>query len=172
MATKMLRANVAIYAAYPEAFADAANPTVAELNDPEFVKNISCAIEDSYTLNMTVSDSDDSIWICDIVDVQTPTFYYYDAALDGFRNDDHDAAGGYCLCFDLINNPDVPLILIKRIGKPQGDPWTVGDIASLYEVITDNPVDLLGDNEMIRLGARFKSTGNVAVNRTIAAWKA
>lgn len=169
MATKMLRANVAIYAAYPEAFADAANPTVAELNDTDFVKNISCAIEDSYTLNMTDSDSDDSISICDIGDVQTPTFYNYEASLDGFRDEDPDAAGVYNLFFDLFKNPDVPFILIKRIGKPQGDPWTVGDIASLYEVITDNPVDLLGDNEMIRLGARFKSTGNVNVNKTVTA---
>lgn len=169
MATKLLRANVAIYAAYPEAFADAANPTVAELNDPDFVKNISCAIEDSYTLNMTDSDSDDSISICDIGDVQTPTFYNYEASLDGFRDEDETAAGVYNEFFNLFKNLDVPFILVKRIGKPQNDPWVAGDIASLYEVITDNPVDLLGDNEMIRLGARFKTTGNVNVNRTIAA---
>lgn len=169
MATKLLRANVAIYAAYPEAFADAANPTIAELNDTNYVKNISCAIEDSYTLNMTDSDSDDSISICDIGDVSTPTFYNYEASLDGFRDEDPEAAGVYNLFFDLFKSLDVPYILIKRIGKPQTDAWTVNDIASMYSVITDNPVDLLGDNEMIRLGARFKATGDVNVNYSVIA---
>jgi hypothetical protein len=169
MATKLLRANVAIYAAYPEAFADVTAPTVAELNNEDFVKNISCAIEDSYSLNMTDSDSDDSISICDIGDVQTPTFYNYEATLDGFRDEDLDADGVYNLFFDLFKSPDVPYILVKRIGTPQTDPWVASDIASLYEVITDNPVDLLGDNEMIRLGARFKTTGNVNVNVDVAA---
>lgn len=169
MATKLLRANVGIWAAYPEAFADVANPTIAELNDDTYVKNISCAIEDSYTLNMTDSDTDDSISICDIGDVQTPTFQNYEASLDGFRDEDLDFDGLYNLFFDLFKNKDVPFVLIKRVGKPQNDPFEVGDIISMYEVTTDNPVDLLGDNEMIRLGARFKPTGNLNVNYSVAA---
>lgn len=168
MATKLLRANVAIYAAYPEAFANAATPTAAELNDATMVHNISCAIEDSYTLNMTDSDTDDTISICDIGDVQTPTFQNYEASLDGFRDVDPAFDGFYNLFFRLFKAIDVPYILIKRIGKPQDEPWVAGDIASLYEVRTDNPVDLIGDNEMIRLGARFKPTGNVNVNVEVA----
>ena len=168
MATKLLRANVAIYAAYPEAFANPAEPTAAELNDETFVKNISCAIEDSYTLNMTDSDTDDSISICDIGDVQTPTFQNYEASLDGFRDVDLTYEGVYNLFFNLFKAIDVPYILVKRIGKPQDEPWVPGDIASMYEVRTDNPVDLIGDNEMIRLGARFKPTGNVNTNVDVA----
>lgn len=169
MAQKLLRANVAIFAAYPEAFANAAEPTVDELNDEDFVKNISCAIEDSYTLNMTDSDADDSISICDVGDVQTPTFYNYEASLDGFRDEDLTYDGVYNLFFDLFKNKDVPYFLIKRIGKPQDEPFVVGDIVSLYEVVTDNPVDLVGDGEMIRLGARFKATGNLNINYSVAA---
>ncbi len=169
MATKLLRANVGIYFAYPEAFADPAAPTVAELNDPAFVKNISCAIEDSYTLNMTDSDTDDSISICDVGDVQTPTFYNYEASLDGFRDEDLTYAGVYNLFFNLFKNKDVPGWLIKRIGKDQAAPFAVGDIVSMYEVTTDNPVDLVGDGEMIRLGARFKSSGSLNVNYSVAA---
>lgn len=168
MATKLLRANVGIWAAYPEAFANAAEPTVAELNDADFVHNISCAIEDSYTLNMTDSDTDDSISICDIGDVQTPTFQNYEASLDGFRDVDLTFDGVYNLFFNLFKHLDVPYILIKRIGKPQDEPFVLGDIVSMYEVRTDNPVDLIGDNEMIRLGARFKPTGNVNVNVEVA----
>src|SRR5690625_6940169 len=88
MATKMLRGYVTIWAAYPEAFANPAEPTAAEINNEDLVFNISCAIEDSYTLNMVGSDTDDSISICDIGDVQTPTFQNYEASLDGFRDED------------------------------------------------------------------------------------
>ena len=71
---KLLRANVGIWAAYPEAFEDPENPTAAELNDwfeygtneDAMVFNISCAILDDYTLNMADSDTDDSMSICDI----------------------------------------------------------------------------------------------------------
>lgn len=164
MATKMLRGNVTIWAAYPEAFADLANPTAAEMGNTDMVFNISCAIEDGYTLNMTGSDADDSMTICDIGDVQTPTFYNYEASLDGFRDEDIDATGVYNLFFDLFKNLDIPYILIKRIGKGNETAATVGDTVSMYEVITDNPEDLVGDNEMIRLGARFKTTGNLNVN--------
>lgn len=164
MSTKMLRGNVTIWAAYPEAFANAAEPTAAEMNNPDMVFNISCAIEDSYTLNMTSSDTDDSISICDIGDVQTATFHNYEAELDGFRDSDPQFDGFYNLFFRLFKAKDVPYILIKRIGGGQTDPAEAGQPVSMYEVVTDNPVDLVGDNEMIRLGARFKPTGNVNVN--------
>lgn len=164
MATKMLRGYVTIWAAYPEAFANPAEPTAAEINNEDLVFNISCAIEDSYTLNMVGSDTDDSISICDIGDVQTPTFQNYEASLDGFRDEDPDFDGYYNLFFRLFNGIDRPYILIKRIGRDQTEPAQPGDTVSMYEVITDNPIDIIGDNEMIRLGARFKPTGNVNVN--------
>src|SRR5690625_6709702 len=85
---KVLRGNVRIVAAYPEAFADPANPTAAELNDTDFVKDISCAIEDSYTLNMSDSDTSDSRTICDSGQLQTATFENYEASLAGLRDED------------------------------------------------------------------------------------
>lgn len=164
MATKMLRGHVTIWAAYPEAFANAAEPTAAELNNEDLVFNISCAIEDTYTLNMTGSDTDDSISICDIGDVQTPTFQNYEASLDGFRDEDPEFDGVYNLFFNLFNGLDRPYILVKRIGPNNTDLAEPGQTVSLYEVNTDNPIDIIGDNEMIRLGARFKPTGNLNVN--------
>src|SRR5690606_30727457 len=107
MVQKMLRGNVTIVAAEPEAFADASAPTAAELNNATLVYNISCAITDDYTLNMTDSDTDDSRSICDIGQVATPTFYNYEASLDGFRDADVDAAGVYNLFRDLFRAPDV-----------------------------------------------------------------
>src|SRR5688572_15995544 len=91
---KLLRANVGIYAAYPEAFANPATPTAAELNaqfvytttETNMVFNISCAVLDDYTLNMSDSDTDDSLSICDVGNVESPTFQNYEASLDGFRD--------------------------------------------------------------------------------------
>lgn len=169
MAQKMLRGNVTIVAADPEAFADPAAPTATELNNATLVYNISCAITDDYTLNMTESDTDDSRSICDIGQVATPTFFNYEASLDGFRDADLDATGVYNLFRDLFRAPDVPYILIKRIGGANTTPFAVGDTISMYEVNTDYPVDIVEDGSPIMFGARFKSTGNLNVNYEVAA---
>lgn len=168
MTQKMLRGNVTIYAFAPEAFADPANPTVAELNGP-LGYNISCAITDDYTLNMAESDTDDSRSICDIGTVATPTFQNYEASLDGFRDEDVTAAGVYNLFRDLFRAEDVPFILLKRIGKSNNEAFAAGDIVSLYEVNTDIPVDVVEDGSPILFGARFKTTGNVNVNVDVTA---
>lgn len=165
---KLLRANVRIDVAYPEAFLNLATPTVAELNGP-MVFNISCAIEDTYELNQTDSDTDDSISICDIGNVSTPTFRNYAGSLDLFRDKSLTDNGVFNLAFNKLKAIDVPVILIKRIGKLQSLPHAVGDIVSLYSFTTDNPVDLVEDTSMIRLGARFKPTGGILTNYTVVA---
>lgn len=174
---KLLRANVGIYAYYPEAFEDAANPTVAELNDlfaystneDALGFNISCAILDDYTLNMTDSDTDDSLSICDIGNVSTPTFQNYEASLDGFRDRSVTDNGVFNLFFDLFKGVDRPFILVKRIGYAQDAPFAVGQTISMYGVNTDYPIDLVDDNTMLQLGARFKPTGDVNINYEVAA---
>lgn len=156
---KVLRGNVEIFAAYPEAFADRDNPTAAELNDTDFVKIISCAVEDSYTLNPTSSDTDNSMSVCDTAQVDTPTFSNYEASLDGFRDKDLDANGFYNLFRDLFKNKGVPYILGKRIGKAQGTPFAPSDTISMYAVTTDNPVDIDDAGAPVQMGARFKTDG-------------
>lgn len=166
---KLLRGNVRIDAFYPEAFADLSAPTVAELNNTTFRFAISCAIEDSYTLNQTDSDTDDSISICDIGDVQSATFINYEASLDGFRDADVNANGVYNLFFNLFKAKGVPFVLVKRIGKPNDENYALGDTVSLYVVTTDNPEDLVEDGSMVRLGARFKPQGGANINHKVAA---
>ena len=65
MATKMLRPNVGLYVATSDAFADWRAPTLTEITDAAKVFNISPAVTDDYTLNMTDSDTDDSLAIVD-----------------------------------------------------------------------------------------------------------
>jgi len=165
---KVLRGNVAIYAFEEGAFADPAAPTVAELNGA-LGYDISCAISDDYTLNMAESDTDDSRSICDIGTVATPTFQNYEASLDGFRDVDTTAAGVYNLFRDLFRAPDVPYILVKRIGPAQAEAFATGQIISMFGVNTDIPVDVVEDGSPIMFGARFTTTGDVNVNYTVAA---
>lgn len=164
MPTKMLRPNVGIYVAASDAFANWAAPTLTEITDATKVFNISPAVTDDYTLNMTDSESDSSLAIVDNADVQTPTYYNYEASLDGFRDESLSATSVYNKFRDLFSTPDVKYYLIKRIGKAHDAAFAAGDEISIYGVKTDYPVDLVGDGEMIRLGARFLTTGEVAVN--------
>jgi hypothetical protein len=174
---KLLRANVQILAAYPEAFADPTAPTAAELNDQfaygtnedAMVFNISCAILDDYTLNMSDPETDDSISICDIGNVETPTFDNYEASLDGFRDRSVTDNGVFNLFFDLFKGVDRPFFLIKRIGKAQNAAYLTNgsDVISMYGVKTDFPVDLVEDNTMLQFGARFKTTGDLNTNYSV-----
>jgi hypothetical protein len=164
MATKLLRPNVGIYVATADAFADYKSPTLAEITDATKVFNISPAVTDDYTLNMTDSATDTSLAIVDNASVETPTFYNYEASLDGFRDTDPTATSVYNKFRDLFDTPDVKYYLIKRVGSAHDAAFATGQLVSVYGVKTDFPVDLVGDGEMLRIGARFLTTGEVAVN--------
>jgi hypothetical protein len=169
MATKLLRPNVGIYVAAADAFADWTAPTLTEITSATKVFNISPAVTDDYTLNMTDSASDNSLAIVDNATVNTPTYYNYEASLDGFRDENTSATSVYNKFRDLFAAPDVKYYLIKRVGKAHSAAFAAGDEISIYGVKTDFPVDLLGDGEMLRIGARFLTTGEVKVNVAVAA---
>lgn len=174
--TKLLRGNFSVYAFYPEAVEDWTSLSAAELNDAlasGLAFDISCALtDDSVDINLTDSDTDDSISICDIGNVQTPTFFNYNVSFDSFRNG--PAASGpavavYELPVDLFSGADRPYYIAKRIGAPQGTAFAAGQELSIYGVNTDYPVDVLGDGENILFGSRFKPNGQVYTNGTIGA---
>jgi len=169
MPTKLLRPNVGIFVAASDAFANWAAPTLAELTAPTKVFNVSQAIADNYTLNMTDSDVDNSLSMTDNAQVNTPTLYNYEASFDGFRDADASATSVYNKFRDLFAAADVKYYLIKRVGKTHDAAFAAGDEISIYGVKTDFPVDLVGDGEMLRIGARFLTTGEVKVNVAVAA---
>jgi len=180
MATKMLRPNVGLFVATSDAFAGADitastwAPTLAQLTDPTKVYNISAAVTDDYTLNMTDSDTDSSLAIVDSASVSTPTLYNYEASLDGFVDANTGAESAYNLFKSKFADAAVgtKYYLIKRIGKTANAAFAQGDLVSVYGVTTDYPVDLIGDGEMIRIGARFLTTGELAVNVAVASGSA
>ena len=167
--TKMLRPNVGIYVATADAFADWKAPTLTEITNATKVFNISPAVTDDYTLNMTDSQADTSLSIIDNADVQTPTYTNYEASLDLFRDANLAANSVYNKALSLFDEPDVKYYLVKRVGKTHEADFEAGDEVSVYGVRTDFPVDIVGDAEMVRLGARFLTTGEVAVNVTVGA---
>ena len=126
MATKMLRPNVGIYVATANAFADWTAPTLTEITNASNVFNISPAVTDDYTLNMTDSASDNSLAIVDNASVTTPTYYNYEASLDGFRDADASAASVYNKFRDLFAAADVKYYLIKRVGKAHDAAFAAG----------------------------------------------
>jgi hypothetical protein len=172
MATKMLRPNVGIYVAAGNAFADWKAPTLAEITDATKVFNISQAVTDDYTLNQTESQSDNSLSIVDNADVTTPTYYNYEASLDGFRDENLSATSVYNKFRDLFKTADVKYYLIKRVGFEHDDAFATGQEISIFGVKTDYPTELIGDGEMVRMGARFLTTGEVAVNVAVGAGSA
>jgi len=167
--TKMLRPNVGIYVAAADAFADWTAPTLTEITSATKVFNISPAVTDGYTLNMTDSQSDNSLSVVDNADVQTPTYNNYEASFDVFRDANLTATSVYNKARDLFAAADVKYYLIKRIGKTHEADFAAGDEISIYGVKTDFPVDIVGDGEMVRLGARFLTTGEVKVNIAVGA---
>ncbi len=169
MATKMLRPNVGIYVAAADAFADWTAPTLTEITSATKVFNISPAVTDDYTLNMTDSSTDNSLAVVDNASVSTPTYFNYEASLDGFRDENASASSVYNKFRDLFATADVKYYLIKRVGKTHDAAFEAGDEISIYGVKTDFPVDLVGDGEMLRIGARFLTTGEVKVNVAVAA---
>ena len=175
---KMLRGNVTVLAAYPEAFKDPAAPTAAELNDwfvygtneAAMVFNISCALlDDGTVLNLTDSETDDTRTICDVGQVQNPTYKTYETSLDALRDASVTDLGTYNLFFELFNAPDRPFWLIKRIGGSNKTPFAIGDDIQMFGVTTDLPNDLVDDNEWVKLGARFQPTGEINFNYRLVA---
>lgn len=175
MPTKLLRGNFSVYAFFPEAIANWAAPggtalQTAITNGLGF--DISCALtDDSVDINLTDSDTDDSLSICDIGNVQTPTTFNYNVSFDSFRNGPVSAGAAvavYELPLNLFSNVDLPFYIVKRIGPAQGTALAAGQVVSIYGVTTDYPVDVLGDQENILFGSRFKTSGAVYTNATLA----
>lgn len=175
---KLLRANVRVLAAYPEAFANPEAPTAAELNDQfvygtnedAMVFNIACAItDDGYTANVTDSETDDTRTICDVGQVQTPTFSTYEVSLDALRDAVVTDNGVFNLFFDLFKGIDRPFIIVTSVGKESDAPFAIGDDVTLFGVTTDNPIDVVDDNSLLKFGARFKNTGDVTQNYRLVA---
>lgn len=169
MPSKLLRGNTKISVVEYEAIADPAAPTSAELNGA-LSYDISCAVLDDYTLNLTDSDTDDTLTVCDVGNVETRTFTNYEGELTGLKDADlSDNASVYNTFFRLFLAPDNKYWLVKRIGQPQAAAYASGQTVSLYAFTTDYPTNNADDGSMLSMTANLKPSGEVHVNYTLAA---
>lgn len=174
--TKLLRGHFSVYAFFPEAVTNWETISAAELNAAladGLGFDISCALsDDSVSINQTDSDTDDSISICDIGNVSTPTFFNYEVTFDSFRNGPA-SLGQTVAVYDvppaLFPTADLPFYIVKRIGPAQGDAFAAGQEVSVFGVRTDFPTDVLADGSNILFGSRFKPTGELNTNTALAA---
>lgn len=169
--TKLLRGHHSVFTFFPEASSNWEAPTPEELNDALELGlgfDISCALEDaSVAIGLTDSDTDDSISICDIAQVATPTFFNYEVEFDSFRNGpetEEALTPVYELPVMLFSNAGLPYYIVRRVGPPQGEAFAAGQTINIFGVDTDYPADILGDNSMIMFGSRFKPNGQVNTN--------
>jgi hypothetical protein len=173
--SKLLRPNVGIYIATADAFGNADvtstsfAPTLAQVTDATKIYNVSPALTDNYTLNLTDSDTNSSLSVVDAANSSMPTAYNYEASFDGFV--DANGSTSFYNQFKTLITAAVgtKYYLIKRIGKPHDSAMALGDVVSVFGVTLDYPDDIIADGEPIKVGARFIPTGEAAVNVAVAA---
>ena len=166
---KVLRGSTSIWAFRPEAFANPALPTTTELNNTTYGTDISCSVEDAYTLNLTDSDTDDSLSVCDTGQSQTPTSANYEVSLDLFADENSVATGVFNKARDLFRKKGNDYYIVKRLNIAQGTAAAVGHVIYIYKVRTDNMQLLTDRGEAVKYGARFKPQGEVYSDVVVAA---
>lgn len=121
--------------------------------------NVTCAITtDGFTLNLTDSAEDDERSLCEPGNVVDLTDLNFDADFTGFR----DATPGntdsvYEVWRLLTFAPDVPYILVHRVGYSSDTTFAVGQEIDVYVVETDLPVDVHADGSKQKIQQSFIS---------------
>lgn len=166
---RLFRQTVRIDLAYPEAFANPATPTAAELNNAVLVKNITCALdEDTTEFTLNDPDTDDSLSFCDAAGSQTATFKNPNVVLSAYRDADRSASGVYDLALQLLAFEDVPYIAILRIGLPETTAYGVNQFIRMVGGSTDIPVSLEESGENARIQNTILPNGFVNWNYKVA----
>ena len=166
---RIFRQTVRIDLAYPEAFANFAAPTAAELNNATLVKNITCALdEESTEFTLNDPDTDDSLSWCDPAGTQTATFKNPNVTLVAYRDADRSAAGIYALALSHLNSPDNPLIAILRVGLPYGTAYATNQFIRMVGGKTDLPVNVEENGSNARISNTLLPDGTVNWNYKIA----
>lgn len=176
--TRLSRPNQTWAIAYPEAFANPATPTSAELNTARFVHLLSCALtEDGTELTLGDSDTDDTVTFCDIGNVTTPTTNTVTAAFTWLMDANTGGSGStvdltslYNKATAMLSYPDKPYWVISRTGPnaSQDIAFAVGQVIKMALVTTDYSFPVLENNTPIRSTQNFVYSGSSNWNYLIA----
>ena len=126
--------------------------------------NISCALLDSLNLGLAASATDTELTVCSIGNEAVPTFYNVNCVLEIFRDKNKSDTGVFNLATMLLCAADTRYAVIDRIGKSSTAVLTASDVISIYEIKTDNPVDVKADQANLKLQQTPDPTGLVNVN--------
>jgi hypothetical protein len=172
---RLYRENVTFLLCQPEAFANRAAPTAAELNQAagaatawwnyttnsqKLVHNITCALnEDGTDFTLGDSDMDSTVTFCDKAGVQTPTFYNPTVMFEAFRDADKDSTsagqGEFNEAYNLLAFAGAEYIAVLRIGQKSNTPFAINDIVKMVAVKTDVGIDVGGSGENLRISQSF-----------------
>lgn len=158
-----------------------AAPTTAALNYWQSVSgngstnagaggNVSCALKDDLKLSLTDSSTDKDRTICSVGLAEALTFYNFQADFTIFRDQDLTSTTSvFNMAKDLVRAPDIPYIIVHRIGKPSSAVFAVGDEVDLYYAWTDNPVPVYADGGNQQVKQTFIPKNIVNISYTLAA---
>ncbi len=165
---RLYRENVLFALADPEAFADRAHPTAAELNGP-LVYNVTCAIwEDDTEFTLGDPDVDDGLTFCSKAGESTPTFDNPTVVYSALRDADRTADGVFNRTFARLAFPDREFIAILRLGKDSDVAFATTDEVKMVHVATDYPVGVVASGENARITQNFLPRGWVNWNYKVA----
>lgn len=131
--------------------------------------NISGAVLDDMDLGLGASSTDNELVLTSIGNEVTPTYKTVDATLTVLRDKNKADTGVFNLATKLVVAADVRYAIVDRIGYVAGEPFAVGQIVSLYEVHTDNPVDQKADRANLKVQQVPVPSGVVTSQYQIAA---
>lgn len=167
---RLFRQTVRIDIAYPEAFANPASPTAAELNNATLVKNITCALDEENTeIGLNDPDTDDSLSFCDAAGSESATFKNPNVVLTAYRDADRSATATYALAFNHLAFPDEPYIVILRVGAAYDAAYATNQFIKMVGGRSDLPVSLEENGENARIQNTILPDGFVNWNYKILA---
>lgn len=166
---RLFRESVDWFIAFPEAFANFDAPTVAELDNTDLVRRITCAAaEDDTNFDLADSDTDDSLSFCQRAGDTTLTFVNAEASVTIYRSSDPTDSNQANEAFGLLAFPGITVYLIKRIGEEPGTAWATGQRIYVGKFETDYPQDVADAGDTVRLTQSLLFQGDVNWKYTLA----
>jgi hypothetical protein len=157
---RLYRKSIFLGLAYKEAFVNPSAPTAAELNNANYVIDLTCALwEESTEFTLGDPTTDDGLTFCDDAGSTTTTSQNPTIVYTALRDEDRVAAGLYNNAFDHLAFPDINYYAIERVGKANTAPFAIGDSVRLVAVKTDQPVDVLDKDANALLQQTFLKDG-------------
>lgn len=167
---RLYRESITFLLAEPEAFADRTAPTAAELNNADLVYNVTCALwEDETEFTLGDPDTDDGLTFCSKAGVSDPTFDNPTVVFSALRDEDRTANGVFNGTFERLAWADREYIAVLRVGPDSDVAFAAGDEVRMVHVGTDNPVDVVGSGENLRVQQNFLNRGWVNWNHELTA---